>query len=254
MSLELKNICKTYKSKIGNIKVLDNINLHIENGEFVCILGPSGCGKTTLINIIAGFEEKTSGEMFLNNKEIRGIDTNRVMMFQEAALFPWLKVIDNVEFGMKMKGIKSNYRKARALEYLKMVNLLKFQNYYIHELSGGMRQRVALARSLAMDSELLLMDEPFSALDEETRRNLHLELLKIWEESGKTILFVTHNIEEAIMLADTIYIISTYSGVIKKKIELSENRSERKNSEYLDRIADEIREELRSEVDVRAEN
>lgn len=254
MSLELKNISKSYKSKIGKIKVLDNVNLHIKNGEFVCILGSSGGGKTTLLNIIAGFEEKTSGEMFFNDREIKGIDTNRVVMFQEAALFPWLKVIDNVEFGMKMKGIKKSERRAIALEYLEMVNLVKFQNSYIHELSGGMRQRVALARALAMDSQLLLMDEPFSALDEETRKNLHIELLKIWEQSGKTIIFVTHNIEEAIALADTIYIVTSDFRGIKKKITISENRTERMNDKIIVRILNEVRESLTSEVKIYAEN
>lgn len=254
MSLELKNISKSYKSKSGKIKVLDNVSLHIKNGEFVCILGPSGGGKTTLLNIIAGFEEKTTGELFFNDVEIKGIDTDRVVMFQEAALFPWLKVIDNVEFGIKMKGLKKSERRATALEYLEMVDLVKFQNSYIHELSGGMKQRVALARALAMDSKLLLMDEPFSALDEGTRKNLHGELLNIWKKSGKTIIFVTHNVEEAIDLADSIYIItSDYKG-IKKKITISENREERNKNEIKARILSEIRKSLISEVQIDAKN
>lgn len=253
MTLELKNISKTYKGKAGNVNVLNNISLTIDKGKFICLLGTSGCGKTTLLNIIAGFEKQSSGELFYNGKVINNVGRERVMMFQESALFPWLKVVDNIEFGMKIKGMKKAERRREALKYLDMVQLTKFQNAYIHELSGGMKQRVALARALAMNSEVLLMDEPFAALDEHTKHLLHEELLRIWTDSRKTIIFVTHDIHEAILLADTIIILSPNTGSVKRSIEIKENRSNRGQADFIDTISKEIKQELREESEKHAE-
>ena len=170
MSLIVKDVSKDFISKYKKTSTLENFNLEIKNGDFVCILGPSGCGKSTLLNILAGLEKATKGVVILNGNEITGPGPDRTVMFQEAALFPWLKVIDNVEFGMKMAGMPKEVRYKKALHYLKMVHLSKFQNSYVYELSGGMKQRVALARALSLDSEILLMDEPFAALDSQTKK------------------------------------------------------------------------------------
>lgn len=244
MSLEINNVSKWYKSKNGDIDVLKNINLTFNKGNFVCILGTSGCGKTTLLNIIAGFEKQSEGHIFFNNRKVEDISTERIMMFQEPALFPWLNVIDNIEFGMKMLGIDKSERKQKALSYLSMMNLTKFKNSYIHELSGGMKQRVALARVLTVKSGILLMDEPFAALDVHTKSILHLELLNIWRKSGKTIIFVTHDVEEAVKLADTIVIISSSSGNVKRVIELEESRETRISNGNLQKLVSEITVEL----------
>lgn len=228
--------------------VLDNVNLLINKGEFICITGPSGCGKSTLLNIIAGLESASCGRVILNDSVVKDAGIDRAVVFQESALFPWLTVIDNVEFGMKMAGIKKEERKRRAMEYLKMVHLTKFKDSYIHQLSGGMRQRVALARALAIDSQVLLMDEPFSALDSQTRGILQLELQRIWMETKKTIIFVTHNIEEAVVLADRVVVMSANPGKIKKefKIELSRPRTSEDSdvNYYVRKIMDELREEV----------
>lgn len=241
MSLKLVNVSKYYKTKQMNIKVLQDINLSVKQGEFICILGGSGCGKTTLLNIIAGFEKKNSGKILLNGEEINHISSDRIMMFQEAALFPWMNVIENVAFGLKMKGIKKKDRKDKALQYLKMVNLIGCENSYVHQLSGGMKQRVALARALAMDSEILLMDEPFSALDSYTKNKLRYQLLKIWENWNKTILFVTHDIEEALLLADRVIILSSNLSTRIKEIKVSIPREERKGNKELLHLKEKIK-------------
>lgn len=226
LSLRVENVSKNFISKHKETYTLDNINLEFKKGEFICLLGPSGCGKSTLLNIIAGLEKCTDGKVVLNGKEVKGAGPDRAVMFQESALFPWLKVIDNVEFGMKISGIPSDIRREKSLKYLKMVHLTKFQNSFIHELSGGMKQRVALARALTLDSEILLMDEPFAALDSQTKNILQMEVQKIWWETKKTIIFVTHNVEEAVLLADRVIVMSANPGRVKKefKIELARPR------------------------------
>lgn len=226
MSLIIKDVSKYFISKHKNTHTLQDINLEIKDGEFVCLLGPSGCGKSTLLNIIAGLEKATAGTALIDGKEIKGAGPDRVVMFQESALFPWLRVIENVEFGMKIAGIPKAERREKAIHYLKMVHLSKFQNSYVHELSGGMKQRVALARALALDSKVLLMDEPFAALDSQTKMILQLELQKICMETKKTIIFVTHNVEEAAFLADRVIVMAANPGRIKKEftIELPRQR------------------------------
>ena len=224
--LIVKDVSKEFVSRHKKTSTLENFNLEIQTGEFVCVLGPSGCGKSTLLNIIAGLEKATKGTVILNGNEISKPGPDRTVMFQEAALFPWLKVIDNVEFGMKMAGIPKELRKEKAIHYLKMVHLSKFQNSYVYELSGGMKQRVALARALSLDSEILLMDEPFAALDSQTKMILQLELQRIWVETKKTIIFITHNAEEAVYLANRVVVMAANPGRIKQEfvIELSRPR------------------------------
>jgi len=226
LSIVVKNISKSFLTKHKETHTLDHVNLEIKTGEFVCVLGPSGCGKSTLLNIIAGLEGASEGQIFLNDQEVKGPGPDRAMMFQEAALFPWLRVLDNVEFGMKMTGVAKEARREKALKYLKMVHLTKFQNSFVHELSGGMKQRVALARALTLDSEVLLMDEPFAALDSQTKKILQIELQRIWLETKKTIIFVTHNVEEAVLLADRVVVMTANPGQIKSvfKIQLSRPR------------------------------
>lgn len=250
--LRVQHISKSFQSKTGSVSVLEDINLEIQQGEFVCIVGPSGCGKTTLLNIVAGLEKADTGELWTNDHKINGAGTDRVVIFQEAALFPWLNVIKNVEFGLKLKGVNGTQRRNTALEYLKMVHLTKFQNAHIHELSGGMKQRVALARGLAMNPEMLLMDEPFSALDAQTRWILHFELQNIWLKTKKTVLFITHNIREAVCLADRIIILSTSPGRIKKEFFVDLPRPRDDNdvnvAEYSTRIMKELRAEINKVV------
>ena len=191
MALEIKNVNRTFEG--SEKETLKDISLHIEEGEFVCIVGPSGCGKSTILNIVAGLDHPTGGELYLDGEKITGPGADRVVMFQEHALFPWLNVLENVKFGMRMMGIPKEEQSRRAEHYLKMVQLWDFRNYRIHEISGGMRQRTALARALCLDGPVLLMDEPFSALDKQTTNKLRADLEEIWEETGKTVLFVTHS-------------------------------------------------------------
>lgn len=250
--LRIQNISKSFQSNNKGFSALEDINLEVREGEFVCIVGPSGCGKTTLLNIVAGLEKADSGEVWISGHKINGAGPDRVVIFQEAALFPWLNVIKNVEFGLKQKGVNGSQRRNTALEYLKMVHLTKFQHAHVHELSGGMKQRVAIARALAMNPEMLLMDEPFSALDAQTRWILHFELQNIWLKTKKTILFVTHNIREAVCLADRIVILSISPGRIKKEFTVELPRPRDDNdvnvAEYSTRIMKELKAEINKVV------
>lgn len=249
MGLEIKGVNKRFVTKNKETYTLDNINLSIKKGEFVCLLGPSGCGKSTLLNIMAGLLKPSEGIVSLNGNEVKEVGPDKAMMFQESALFPWLRVVDNVEFGMKMAGIPKDERREKALTYLKMVHLTKFQNSFIHELSGGMRQRVAIARALTLDSELLLMDEPFSALDSQTKSILQLELQKIWWETKKTIVFVTHNVEEAVLLGDRVIVMSANPGRIKREFKIELARPREAQSIDLAYVASEVMKELKEEVE-----
>lgn len=227
LHLLIENVAKVYKAGRHEFPAIKDFNLEIESGEFVCIVGPSGCGKTTLLSIIAGLEKASRGRVLVCGKEINAPGQDMALIFQESALFPWLRVIENVEFGMKMAGIPRKKRRESALEYLSMVHLEQFQNAFVHQLSGGMKQRVAIARALASNSRLLLMDEPFAAVDEQTKRMLHLELLQIWQETKKTIVFVTHNVEEAVFLADRIVLMSPAPGKINKVVNVTLERPRR---------------------------
>ena len=219
----------------GAVTALDDINLHIEDKEFVCLVGPSGCGKTTLLRIIAGLDFPTSGSVTLDGKPVEGPDPERGMVFQEYSLFPWLRISDNITFGLTMRGASREEKQRAAEEYLDLVNLEEFGRAYPHELSGGMRQRVAIARALANDPEVLLMDEPFGALDAQTRNLMQRELLEIWEKTKKTIIFVTHSVDEAVFLADRIVVLSPRPGRIKDIIDVDLPRiRERTDPEFAD--------------------
>lgn len=226
--LEARNIGKWFVGSDGKTSqdtvAIKDINLSIDEGQFVCFVGPSGCGKTTFLNILAGLDKPTEGEVVLDGKPVYGTGPDRCMVFQENALFPWLKVIDNVEFGLKMKGVDKAKRHEQAMHYLEMMQLAKFADAYTYQLSGGMKQRVAIARALVMDPEVLLMDEPFAALDSQTRDLLLVELQLIWAKTKKTIVFITHNITESICLGDKVVVFSKRPGRVKKEITINYRR------------------------------
>lgn len=218
MKVNLKQVNKSYqKGKDDSLNVLDNVSFNIAEGEFVSLIGPSGCGKSTILKLIAGLDSPTSGEVLMNDNKIKGPGTDRVVVFQEGGLFPWMTVLENVTYGLLRKKMSKKEAEDKAMDGLKMVHLANFTQSYPHELSGGMKQRVAIARALVMDPDVLLMDEPFAALDEQTRLVLHKELQKIWQETGKTILFITHNIREALTLSDRVLLMSTRPGAVKRE-------------------------------------
>lgn len=198
----------------SRLVVLDHLSFEVRDKEFVCILGSSGCGKTTLLRLIAGLDEAQAGSIILDGEEIRGQNPKVGMVFQEYSLFPWRTVIDNIAFGLEMKGMGKEERYRIAEKYLDLVNLSQFRTSYPSELSGGMRQRIAVARALALEPVLLLMDEPFGALDAQTRNMLQKELLEIWEKTKKTIIFITHSVDEAVFLADRIIVLTPRPGRI----------------------------------------
>jgi NitT/TauT family transport system ATP-binding protein len=214
--IRVNNLNKSY----DNMEVLKDINLDIKEGSFVSLIGPSGCGKSTLINIIAGLDKATSGFVSVEGNKVKETNTDRIMVFQNAALFPWLTVYENITSGLRNICKDQDEINEKAADILKKVHLSKFKDYYPYQLSGGMKQRVSIARSLVMDPKILLMDEPFSALDEQTRNLLHGELQQIWLETKKTILFVTHNIREAVKLSDRVIIMGTRPGSIVDDIEI----------------------------------
>ena len=213
MKLQVRNLSKKFNSISSNkaeyVIAIENIDLTISDGEFVSIVGPSGCGKSTLLNILAGLDKPTEGEIILNGHEIEGTGPDRIMVFQENALFPWLKVIENVEFGLKIAGLQKDKRRQIALAHLETMQLTKFADSYVYQLSGGMKQRVALARALVLDPEILLMDEPFASLDSQTRDLLSVELQLIWSRTRKNIIFVTHNIMESVCIGDKVFVFTS---------------------------------------------
>ncbi|MBE6400573.1 MAG: ABC transporter ATP-binding protein [Verrucomicrobia bacterium] len=220
--ISLRNVSKTFKSRQGSVLALDNVSLDIAEGEFVCLVGPSGCGKSTILNLIAGLDTATEGDVLMEGEPITGPGRERMVMFQEAALFPWLDVLQNVMFGLRLKpNLNNAEREEVAMFYLNLVGLEKFYRAHIHELSGGMKQRVALARSLAPNPRILLMDEPFSALDAMTREQLYGDLQRIFVQRQKTIVFVTHNIREAACLGDRIILLSPNPGRIQNDFRVS---------------------------------
>src|SRR5580700_4749388 len=245
----LSHISLSYRTQKGErLLALDDINLQVHTGEFLCIVGPSGCGKSTLLHLIAGLHRQTSGQILVDGKPVQGPGTDRIMIFQEHALFPWLTVGRNVEFGMKMKGIPKAERAEKTLHYLRLVHLQKFKDSYIHQLSGGMRQRVAIARALATEPDVLLMDEPFGALDAQTRDLLHDELERIWSETGRTIIFVTHNVREAVRLGDRVVLLTFRPGRVKSEFPVELPRPRHLENPDVARAAREILDELREEI------
>ena len=225
--LRIAGVSKQYPGRDGVVTALEPIDLAVAAGEFVCLLGPSGCGKSTLLSMIAGLDAPSSGTIESGGQAITGPGTDRVLLFQEAALFPWLDVQRNVEFGLKQAGVAAKQRAALATRLLATVNLQGFERSFAHQLSGGMRQRVAIARALAIDPAVLLMDEPFGALDALTRDRLHGELETIWAATRKTIVFVTHNVREAVALGDRVLVFSPRPGrvIADVRIDLPRPRS-----------------------------
>ena len=215
MQVEVQHVSKSFQHNGRPMAVLDDVNLTVDEGEFVCLLGPTGCGKSTIVHLIAGLEKPDGGTILVDGRPVTGPDPSRVVVFQDAALFPWLDVLGNVEFGLRMAGLSKTARRERAMAQIKLVHLSKFSQAFPHQLSGGMRQRVAIARALVMEPKLLLMDEPFGALDAQTRTILQYELLEIWAKMHRTIFFVTHNVREATGLADRVYVISSRPGRIR---------------------------------------
>ena len=219
--VQIKAVEKIYEGRKGKTVALNGVNLDIYDNEFICVVGPSGCGKSTLLNIIAGLNEATSGEVIVDGVKVEGTGVDRGVVFQQYALFPWLTVKKNVLFGLNLKkDLTNEQREEIAMKYIKMVGLEKFVDAYPKELSGGMKQRVAIARAYAVNPSLLLMDEPFGALDAQTRTQLQTELLKTWEEEKKTCFFITHDVEEAILLATKVSVMSARPGRIKEIIDI----------------------------------
>ena len=211
--IKFTNVTKSYDNNLKNEVILQDLNFEIFADEFVCILGPSGSGKTTVLGLVAGFIKPSSGNILFNSKNIMRPDSSRTLVFQEYALFPWLNILDNVAFGLTTKNHTSNnHTREKALEYLNMVGLATYKDHTVSQLSGGMKQRVAIARALAVDPEVLLMDEPFGALDQQTRENMQAEILRLIGKTQKTVLFVTHSVDEALKLADRILVIGGKPG------------------------------------------
>lgn len=228
----------------GKMAALEKVNLEIRKGEFICLLGPSGCGKTTLLNMIAGFDRPTSGFVKINGEVVTKPSENRITIFQNYGLLPWRTVIKNVELGLEGRKINKKERSRIAEEYIELVGLSAYKNHYPSQLSGGMQQRVALARALAVDPEILLMDEPLGALDAMTRMSMQDEIERLWQEKKKTIIFVTHDIEEAVFLADRIVIMTSSPGKVKSVIDVPLARKrDRTGNDFL-KIRDRVFAEL----------
>ncbi len=248
VKLEIKGIVKYFKHESHKLMALDGVNLKVEDGDFVCLVGPSGCGKSTLLRIIAGLETPDEGQVLFDGKPLTTTGPERIMVFQEGALFPWLKVQDNVEFGLKMAGIPKEERDQSSKRYLDMMQLTKFADSYTYQLSTGMKQRVAIARALVMDPDVLLMDEPFASLDAQTRDLLLVEMQLIWEKTKKTILFVTHNVAEASVLGTKVAVFSNRPSKIKRLFSIDFKRPRLVEDENLLKVQQEILSELRPEV------
>ena len=224
MMLSIENLRKSFPLEEGELVAIENFSLDVEKGEFICILGPSGCGKTTILRIIAGLDTLTSGNIVLDGRNIKGPGSDRGMVFQEFALFPWRSVRKNIEFGMELRKIPAKTRHETSQKLIELVGLKGFEDAHPHELSGGMKQRVGIARALANEPEILLMDEPFGALDAQTRNLMQKELLRIWSETKKTVVFITHSVDEAVFLADRIVIMSERPSHISEIYKISWSR------------------------------
>ncbi len=246
--LEAKNIVKYFSHDSHKLKALGGVNLKIESGDFVCLVGPSGCGKSTFLRIVAGLEKPDEGEIIFDGHPVSETSPERIMVFQEGALFPWLKVQDNVEFGLKMAGVSKEERSKISHRYLDMMQLTKFADSFTYQLSTGMKQRVAIARALVMDPDDLLMDEPFASLDPQTRDLLLVEMQLIWEKTKKTILFVTHNVAEASVLGTKVAIFSNRPSIIKKELTNDFPRPRSAEDESLKKFQQDILLQLRPEV------
>ncbi len=242
--LEIKNIYKVFIKEGSRFLALEDVNLQVNDGEFMCILGPTGCGKSVTLQIVAGLMEQTSGFVFLDGKEETGPGPHKGMVFQEYALLPWRNVRENVELGLEIQGVQKAERHKIAESQLANVNMKNTSRLSIHEISVGMRQRVAIARALAPDPKILLMDEPFDALDALTKEEMQIELLKTWEQTKKTIFFVTHDVDEAIFLSDRICVMDINPGRVKKVLVNNLPRPRHEKVKRTDEAFNELREEI----------
>ncbi len=238
IKVKIDNVVRTFDTRKGEMVALNGVSLDIMENEFITVVGPSGCGKSTLLNIIAGLLEPSSGKVYCDGHEVVGTGTERGVVFQQYALFPWLTVRKNVEFGLRIKGMSKQEASETAMKYIKMVDLEDFANHYPKELSGGMKQRVAIARAYAVNPSILLMDEPFGALDAQTRTQLQEELLQTWQKEKKTCFFITHDVDEAIILGQKVVIMSARPGRIKEIVDVNipypRNQETKLSSEYMD--------------------
>ena len=246
MSIEVNNASKSFKSNNKDVlTVLKDINLKIDDGELICLVGPSGCGKTTLLRLIAGLENPTSGEVIANGEIVKRPSGDRAVIFQQYSLFPWLTVLQNVTFGLEMTGKGSDDENIKAAEkYLESVGLVEFKDSYPHELSGGMKQRVAIIRSLLNHSPILLMDEPFSALDMQNRHKLQEQLIGVWKRFENTIVFVNHDVDEAVYLADKIVIMDKNPGKIATIVDVNIERPRKRESDEFIQLQESIVDKL----------
>lgn len=225
MHLEVSKLHKQFETGKGTIQVLEDLNLHVEQGEFVCVVGASGSGKSTLLRLIAGLERPTTGRITVDSEPVVGPGADRGMVFQDYTLYPWMSVQKNVEFGLKLQGIDQKLRRKQASYYLEMVGLTQFASALPKQLSGGMKQRVAIARALTSQPKILLMDEPFGALDVQTKENMQQFLLDLWDRTGTSILMITHDVREAVFLSQRIYVMTARPGMVKQEIEVALGRS-----------------------------
>lgn len=248
--LKLRNVTKTFKTEEGEREALKNINLEVKPNEFLCIIGPSGCGKTTLLRLVAGLDHPTSGEIILDGKEVKRPSPDRGMVFQEFSLFPWRKAIENVTIGLEIRGIEKKEGYRIAQRYLELVGLKGFENSYPYELSGGMKQRVAIARTLATEPTILLMDEPFGSVDAQTRNVLQEELLDIWKRTQKTVLFVTHSVDEATFLADRVAVMTIRPGRIGECRNIDIPRPRKRTSIEVNKAREELLMLLKSQREI----
>lgn len=245
--LTLENLNKSFDN---DFKVVKDVNLKVKKGEFVCFIGPSGCGKSVLLFTIAGFLPPSSGKVFVKGKEVNSVGLDRIMVFQDHMLFPWKTVLENILFGLSNSKLNKNKKISIAENYLNLVELSKFRDWPIYKLSGGMKQRVAFARALITEPEILLMDEPFSALDSIARRSLRKNLISIWQETKKTILFVTHSVNEAVYMADTIYIMSSRPTTIKKSYSIKLPRPRQMTDPEFVKILRKVEDDIQTEFNL----
>lgn len=246
MKLFVDRLSVSFEGEDGKVQALEDVSLEQEEGTVVVVVGPSGCGKSTLLNVIAGLTKPTSGTVYFNSKEVAKPNPERSVIFQDGGLFPWLTARQNVEFGLKQTGVGSAERTEKSRRFLDKVGLLPFENKPICELSGGMRQRVAIARALVMEPEAILMDEPLSSLDAITREDLYVELQRLWQESKPTVLFVTHNVREAVVLGDRVVLMSPHPGRLQQVYEVAIPRPRRLDDAEVAKLAKKISDEMRA--------
>ena len=248
MNLEIRKVSKSFSTRSGPVQAISGLSITVGAGEFVCVVGPSGCGKSTLLSLIAGLEPCDEGEILLDGRPIDRPGPDRMLMFQEAALFPWLTAKANVQFGLKARGMDKEKRDALCEEFLRLCHISKFKDAYIHKLSGGMKQRVALARALAINPKMLLMDEPFVSLDAQTREILQAQLQMLWSLTHKAIVFVTHNVREAVCLGDRVVVMPARPGTTKREFKVDLPRPRRLGNIEVIRISNLVMRELRDEI------